>query len=51
MKNFSVQNESGAQSRAERQKYQVAKPAPLPSSAESKFRKRARIPVMLNIHG
>jgi hypothetical protein len=51
MENFSVQNESGTQSGTERQKDQVAQPAPVLPGAEPKFRKRARISVMLDIHG
>jgi len=51
MKNFPVQNESAADSGTEREKDQVAKPAPVPPSAKPKLRKRARVPVMLDIYG
>jgi hypothetical protein len=51
MENFSIQNESGAQSGTKRQKKQVAKTAPVPPGPEAKFGKRACISIMLDVYG
>jgi len=51
MENFSIQNESGAESCAKRQKKHVAKTAPVPPAPKPKFGKRACISIMLDVHG